>query len=289
MLNIKNIINKITFIITVLALFFISVSENTINAKEKDLATSNELISLNYHRVRKENFIEKTLNIISVNKELDVYSVSTDTFESQILYLKNKGANFLTLDEVIEGIENNSFPAKSVWINFDDMDISIYKNAQPILEKYQVPATGFVITGQIGANNFNNLQLMNETELQSLSNSGLWDFASHTNDLHYLYSNGQTALVTAEPDIIANDIQKGQEKLKDLFGKNYPVIAYPYGISNDKVQDILEKNGIQYGFTLEDKLISSKEYNPYYLPRILVTEDAFQRYVNTWEDFKNDK
>lgn len=289
MLNIKNIINKITFIITVLALFFISVSENTINAKEKDLATSNELISLNYHRVRKENFIDKALNIISVNKELDVYSVSTDTFESQILYLKNKGANFLTLDEVIEGIENNSFPAKSVWINFDDMDISVYKNAQPILEKYQVPATGFVITGQIGANNFNNLKLMNETELQSLSNSGLWDFAFHTNDLHYLYSNGQTALVTAEPDIIANDIQKGQEKLKNLFGKNYPVIAYPYGISNDKVQDVLEKNGIQYGFTLEDKLISSKEYNPYYLPRILVTEDAFQRYVNTWEDFKNDK
>lgn len=288
MLNIKNVIKRITFVLITLGLLVITVSGQGVSAEEQDSTTANELVSLNYHRVREDNLIEKVLNIVSVNKELDVYSVSKAAFEYQISYLKNQGANFLTLDEVIEGLETNSFPDKSVWINFDDMDISVYKNAQPVLEKYQVPATGFVITGQIGADNFNNLHLMDEAEMQTLADSGLWDFAYHTDDLHYLDLQGQSALATAEPDVIANDIQKGQKKLEELFGKSYPVIAYPYGISNDNVQKVLEQNGIQYGFTLEDKMIPSEGYNPYYLPRILVTEDAFMRYVETWEGFQND-
>ena len=43
--------------------------------------------------------------------------------------------------------EKGKFPKRSVWINFDDMDETIYENAYPILKNIKIPATGFIITG----------------------------------------------------------------------------------------------------------------------------------------------
>ena len=43
-------------------------------------------------------------------------------------------ARFLTEKEFQKYKSKGNFPKRSVWINFDDMDISVYKNAHPILK-----------------------------------------------------------------------------------------------------------------------------------------------------------
>lgn len=60
-------------------------------------------------------------------------------FQSQIKWLKAHNARFLTMQEFITYKEKGKFPKKSVWINFDDMDKTIYDNAFPVLKniKYQ--------------------------------------------------------------------------------------------------------------------------------------------------------
>ena len=72
-------------------------------------------------------------------------------FEKHILHLR-KFYNIIdihTLNSVIEqggGLKDNS-----VLITFDDGDRSFYENAFPILNKYKVPATLFVITGLLNS------------------------------------------------------------------------------------------------------------------------------------------
>lgn len=62
-------------------------------------------------------------------------------------------------------------------------------------------------------------------------------------------------------------------------------MAYPYGQANDKVVEVIRDVGINYGFSLEEKAITA-DSPPYYLPRVLVSESAFDTLVKDWEGFK---
>ncbi|MDN6840659.1 MAG: intercellular adhesin biosynthesis polysaccharide N-deacetylase, partial [Tetragenococcus halophilus] len=57
---------------------------------------------------------------------------------------------------------------------------------------------------------------------------------------------------------------------------------------NDTVSKALEKTGIKYGFTLEEKIITP-DLNDQYLPRILINEDSFERLIESWKGFENNE
>ena len=103
------------------------------------------------------------ISLLSGSKEIKNYSVTDQEFKSQIQWLKAHDAKFLTLKEFIKYKEKVNFLKRSVWINFDDMDQTIYDNAFPVLKKYHIPATGFLITNHIGSTNFHNLNLLSKS------------------------------------------------------------------------------------------------------------------------------
>ncbi|HCW9330433.1 TPA: intercellular adhesin biosynthesis polysaccharide N-deacetylase, partial [Staphylococcus aureus] len=61
----------------------------------------NSALALNYHRVRKANFLNNFIYFFSSSKEIKNYSVSQSQFESQIKWLKSHDAKFLTLKEFL--------------------------------------------------------------------------------------------------------------------------------------------------------------------------------------------
>lgn len=246
----------------------------------------NSILALNYNRVREKNFPTMLIDFMSNSKELQIYSVYDDEFEDQMKWLKSQGANFLTLDQAIECIETGNVPEKAVWISFDDMDQTIYDNAQPILEKYDIPATGFVITGQVGNQNFNSISLMDLESLVELDESGLWSFGLHTDDLHYLDEHNNSALLAASDQTVKKDTKKSQDYLdKYLENCRTDAIAYPYGQMNDQTQVSLAEQGVRYGFTLEEKAIHNP-INDFYIPRVLVSQESFERLVKSWQGFQ---
>lgn len=246
----------------------------------------NSILALNYHRVREKNFPTMLIDFMSNTKELQIYSVYDDEFEDQMKWLKSQGANFLTLDQAIKCIETGNVPEKAVWISFDDMDQTIYDNAQPILEKYDIPATGFVITGQVGNQNFNSISLMDLESLVELDESGLWSFGLHTDDLHYLDEHNNSALLAASDQTVKKDTKKSQDYLdKYLENCRTDAIAYPYGQMNDQTQVSLAEQGVRYGFTLEEKAIHNP-INDFYIPRVLVSQESFERLVKSWQGFQ---
>lgn len=66
-------------------------------------------------------------------------------FDWQMRLLRNYFTP-LSLDDAITHLQNNSLPANAVCVTFDDGYLNNLTVAQPILQKYQIPATVYVAT-----------------------------------------------------------------------------------------------------------------------------------------------
>lgn len=67
-------------------------------------------------------------------------------FEWQ-MQLLSKYFTPLSLDEAVDALHSNTVPANAVVVTFDDGYLNNLTIAQPILEKYKIPATYYIATG----------------------------------------------------------------------------------------------------------------------------------------------
>ena len=96
----------------------------------------NKPIILMYHSINHHN----SMNIYPDN------IISIENFEKQIEYISQK-RNIISLEELVRRIEQGKFSPYTAAITFDDGYYDFFLNAYPILKKYHVPATVFLITG----------------------------------------------------------------------------------------------------------------------------------------------
>lgn len=249
-----------------------------------DAKASEECLALNYHRVREETLIYNLLSFIAPNKEQDIYSVTTKEFERQMKWLVNHNATFINASELENYYEKGEFPKRCVWVNFDDLD-STALNAEEILERYNIKSTGFVITGQVGNDNYLNLNLLDLEGLKELHETNRWELSSHTHDLHYMDHDYTTILNSTKESTLTNDIKTSNKFLKENFNETNHRLAYPYGYVDDSKLSAIKNADIDYGYSLKESPIRIDSH-PYYLPRILVTKSSFKKTVEEWDEFK---
>ncbi len=96
-----------------------------------DVHQGNRLSVLLYHRIVRMN---DPYNIV----------VSKENFESHLIYIR-ENYNIIRCNDPLRAVNRNT-----VAITFDDGYIDFYTNAYPLLIKYQIPATIFISTGNIG-------------------------------------------------------------------------------------------------------------------------------------------
>jgi len=84
--------------------------------------------------------------------ESDVWelAVSAENFEQHLKLLKKLG-NVVPLQDLADGVRSGQLPKNSIAITFDDGYIDNFTVAKPLLEKYQLPATFFIPSGQIAS------------------------------------------------------------------------------------------------------------------------------------------
>lgn len=286
----KNNLRIIVIIVLIVASIF-SVDQqtkaNTDNEHNNKLNKTNGCIALNYHRIRKDTLLDKILLLITNSKEMSLYSITDTEFEEQLKWLKNHNATFVSIDELIKYKKNNKFPKGCVFLNFDDMDISTYEVAHEILKKHKLKATGFIISSAIGQDDFNNLQITTQNQLDEMYDSGVWTYGSHTHNLHDL--KGDVSVLVDESDKVADDAKKSKRYLQTNFSETDAIsYAYPYGQYNDETIKSIKKSGFKYAFTLKEDIITKKS-NDYELPRILVNHDSFVHVVTKWKGFEQDE
>ncbi len=130
------------------------------------------------------------------------------------------------------------------------MDETIYENAYPI-KKYKIPATGFITQVMLGKE-FHNLDMISKKELKEMYKTGLWEFETHTHDLHNLSKNNKSKLMKASEATIIKDLNKSEKYLTKNFKKSQKTIAYPYGLMKIIITGN-QKSWVKIRFFIEGK------------------------------------
>lgn len=174
-------------------------------------------------------------------------------FEEQLKYMTENDFYFPTWEEVSDYIDGKAkLPSKSVVLTVDDGDDSFFDLAVPVMQKYKVPATSFVITSWYGGRYDPKLDYV------------VWE--SHSDQMHESGANGKGRMVNWEYEKIKEDLKTSS---KILGGAN--VFCYPFGHYNDTAIKALKDTNYILAFTVEGGRVT-KNSNKYKLPRVRVTD-----------------
>ena len=246
--------------------------------------------------------------------ELGVNSVSPEVFDRQMRFLAENGYTAITVDRFIQAIDSLSLPSiqssrnsisrlkqednnrtpyppsrevstcegqeefnlppKSIMITFDDGYEDFYTSAQPILAKYGLTATVFVLAGYIAKLNTWDVQLrlkqsrhLTGNQIQTLFGSG-FGIASH--GMHHRF-------LTRCDEVDAKvELWESKSILENLLHHPVHGFAYPYGCVNPKVSEQVKSAGYRIAFSLRPEIASESFFR---YPRMAVYRcDAFSAF-----------
>lgn len=165
----------------------------------------------------------------TIRQSLDI---TPNTFESQIKTLQDAGYSFITakdLGEVLDG--KMQLPPQPIMLTFDDGHWDLDTVVLPILKKYHVKVTAYIIPGFIGTNS----DSMTPVELQEVVDSGLVDIGAHT--MHHLWLRG-LSLAQVQYEVDTSKTQLEQQYHIQVSG-----FAYPYGAFDQQAIEVVKKAG----------------------------------------------
>lgn len=184
---------------------------------------------LMYHHIRA---LDPTFSPVALG-----LSVTPEHFASHMKELVDLGYHTITPHELYLAIHQQAtLPEKPVLISFDDGHRDQYKNAWPILQKYHLKATFFVISGYLSYAGYLDAGMIRE-----LDRSGLITIASHTR--HHV------SVPSIKPERRLEEVQGSKKDLEKVV--NHPVVdfAYPYGAVNGSTEDLVADSGYEIGFS----------------------------------------
>lgn len=147
-----------------------------------------------------------------------------------------------------------SYSTHSAILTFDDGYEDFYTVVFPLLKKYHMRATVYVIYDYIGRSGF-----LSEKQIQELSESDLVEIGSHTLDHVYLKQ---------APDLYAEkQIIESKRLFEEKFHMKIKTFAYPYGAFNSKNVESVKKAGYTAAVSVISGEMQSKD-TLFYLSRI---------------------
>ena len=188
-----------------------------------------------YHRVNDSDKNPTTLTVAD--------------FEAQIKFLVDDGYHFIAPDDLLDAWETGkTLPTKPIVLTFDDGHADIYHNVFPILQKYNIRATVFIVTDHIGMKDY-----LTWDETRALQAGGFVDFESHTMS----YKD----LTTLKGDKLWNEIYGSKQAIEWALKKPAKFIAYPEGKYTLDAEDTAKECGFRAGFIADYGLAMSDENN----------------------------
>ncbi len=180
-------------------------------------------------------------------------------FEEQLKYLVQNNYYFPTWDEVKDFVEGKKdLPSKSVVITIDDGHASLFDLAIPIINKYKVKATAFIITSKSAGTKYKEYK------------SDYINFQSHTHNMHKAgCTGGRGGLFRCIS--YSNGINDLKESISILDSSD--AIAYPFGDITDNSLKITKDVGFKVGVTIKYGR-AKKGMDPLQLPRVRMLKDV---------------
>jgi peptidoglycan/xylan/chitin deacetylase (PgdA/CDA1 family) len=198
-------------------------------------------------------------------------TISEQGFEAQIKAMYEAGYSAVSFNQLIDYVEKGiELPEKSVVITFDDGYVSNYEIAYPILRKYNLNATIFVIGSFVGSSLYKQTDYpitphFTYTQANEMIASGLISIQSHTYDMHqstrYEETLARLGVLKLDTEDEANYIRKfcsdfGRSKteIEDNTKKEVTVFSYPNGMFTPLNQVLLNEMGIKCTLTTNEAM-----------------------------------
>lgn len=234
---------------------------NVVGKGSKNISTekSKGLPVLMYHFFYDKN---------SPPKKLDANYMEIHDFEEQLKYLTENNYYFPTWEEVKSYVDGTScLPEHSIVLTADDGDATFFDLAIPIVEKYNVKITSFLITSWVE----------DQSKLKNYDSNKII-FESHSHDMHRAGTDGKGRILTLSYDEACNDVKTSQS-----FIGNATVFCYPFGHYNDACYKILKDSGYTLAFTTKYGRVRPGD-NCYALSRIRMSKgDSLKSFISKVE------
>ncbi len=194
-------------------------------------------------------------------------------FEKQIKYLIDNNWTFFTISELIE--QKEKLPEKSIAITFDDGYEDNFTNAFPILKRYDVKATIYIVidrhdrewsskrkeknsTGELK----NEPKLFDE-QIVELINSGLIEIGSHT----MTHDN----LPTLNKQQKIDEIKNSKIEIEKKFNIKCNSFCYPFGLYDKEDIQIVKDSFYTNATTTQKGIDDLTKLNLFELKRITIS------------------
>ncbi len=198
-------------------------------------STDDGIPVLNYHQI----------NDVAEN----ALTVNTEQFEAQMKYLSDNGYHTITPYDMMDAWENGTkLPDNPVIITFDDGYVDNCTNAFPILEKYQLKATIFMIPDYVGV--YPNY--LTWAQAAKMQESGLIHFESHT-------LNHSVLTELKSPEEIYHQLRDSKEAIESRLNSNVEFIAYPCGSYSPEIAELTKRAGYRGAFTVNYGLADPRD------------------------------
>ncbi len=178
------------------------------------------------------------------DEPMDSYTVRTDHFRSHMVYLSE---NFTVMDlsQLARAlITGDSLSENSVAVTFDDGYKECGTVVAEILQRYNIPATFFIVTDILdGRTKIANREYLSWLDVKTMAEAG-FSFGSHTASHHSL---GELTSTEATRELIGS-----KNRIEAELGISPMGLAYPYGTLRDFSLDIAaaaRKAGYGYAVT----------------------------------------
>jgi colanic acid/amylovoran biosynthesis glycosyltransferase len=193
-------------------------------------------------------------------------AVTPERFEAQCRWL----ARYRTVVDLPTALgmmdRRGRLPSGTACLTFDDGFSGVRTHALPILRKYGLPATVFVVSDTLlpGRGPVDwvdtpppwELATLSAAELHELEESGV-SVASH--------SLSHRTLVELDDRECEDDLRASREILEDLLHRSVPYLAYPRGRHDGRVRGSAERAGYTHAFALPEH---HEDVGPFSLPRV---------------------
>ncbi len=214
-----------------------------------------------YHFINTINPLNSGIKIIcyhDISPKSWRFSVSPVNFEKQIRHIatNSKFISSAMLQSYLSGKSNYS----GFLITFDDGYQSIFDIRQIVNQFYFKPVVFLLSdTQNVDRNQLNSeISFLNKEQIYRLHQDG-WEFGSHS-ATHPDFSS-------LNDNRLKSEIIDSKKMLEDKYQIPINYFAYPRGVYNPIIKNMVESAGYSLAFSMDDSVVSSSS-NPLILPRI---------------------
>jgi len=205
----------------------------------------------------------------SADPRFKALCVPPTLFAAQIDYLYRSGYTFLNVTQLIHILTGKAaLPERPVVITFDDGYADFYHQALPVLSRYHLTATLYIVTGFVERTSLwlrwkeeTGHPLLTWNQIVEISNSGI-ECGAHTHSHPKLHMLPLT--------MARNEIRRSKDLLEQYLGREVTSFSYPYGDYTWDVQRLVKEAGFTSACAVNDTKCSDKA-DHFTLDRLTVT------------------